>query len=299
MKIRLGYVSIATSIDIHYSNHTYANYLKNDKLDEVILSNFNCLKEILKYNYKNNIHFYRLTADFIPLSTLLNFDYTNKYKDNYKEIKKYLKNIRLDIHANDYTILNSTRKEVVNNSIKNLKYYHKLLNNFGIKDKVIIIHIGSSTFGKENSIKRFINNFNKLPKYIKKDIVIENDDKTFTCKDTLDLCKKLNIRMVLDYHHYLCNKSDIDYKGIFDTWNNNPKIHFSTPKNNTKKELRSHHDYINCDDFISFLSNIKDLNYDIDIMLEAKKKDEALFKLVRELKYKTNYKFIDDTTFII
>ena len=34
-------------------------------------------------------------------------------------------------------------------------------------------------------------------------------------------------------------------------------------------------------------------------MLEAKNKDEALFKLIRELKYKTNYEFIDDTSFII
>ena len=32
-------------------------------------------------------------------------------------------------------------------------------------------------------------------------------------------------------------------------------------------------------------------------MLEAKAKDEALFKLIRELKYKTNYKFIDETSF--
>ena len=32
-------------------------------------------------------------------------------------------------------------------------------------------------------------------------------------------------------------------------------------------------------------------------MIEAKMKDEALFRLVRELKYKTNYKFIDETTF--
>ena len=43
----------------------------------------------------------------------------------------------------------------------------------------------------------------------------------------------------------------------------------------------------------------KKLPYDIDIMIEAKGKDDALFKLVRELKYKTNYKFIDETTFII
>ena len=34
-------------------------------------------------------------------------------------------------------------------------------------------------------------------------------------------------------------------------------------------------------------------------MIEAKAKDEALFKLVRELKYKTDYQFIDDTTFIV
>ena len=34
-------------------------------------------------------------------------------------------------------------------------------------------------------------------------------------------------------------------------------------------------------------------------MLECKAKDDALFRLVRELKYKTNYKFIDETTFIV
>ena len=49
--------------------------------------------------------------------------------------------------------------------------------------------------------------------------------------------------------------------------------------------------------FIEFVEDIKHLDYDIDIMIEAKKKDEALFRLIRELKYKTNYKFIDDTTF--
>jgi UV DNA damage endonuclease len=110
--------------------------------------------------------------------------------------------------------------------------------------------------------------------------------------------------MVLDYHHYMCNKGDIDikdyYTNIFNTWKDiNPKIHFSSPKNKTKKDIRSHHDYINPDDFISFINEIKHLPFDIDIMLEAKAKDEALFRLVRGLKYKTNYKFIDDTTFIV
>ena len=63
--------------------------------------------------------------------------------------------------------------------------------------------------------------------------------------------------------------------------------------------MRSHHDYIDSNTFIEFIDFIKHLPYDIDIMIEAKKKDEALFRLVRELKYKTNYIFFDDTTFIV
>lgn len=38
---------------------------------------------------------------------------------------------------------------------------------------------------------------------------------------------------------------------------------------------------------------------DIDIMLEAKGKDDSLFRLVRYIKYKTDYEFIDDTTFLV
>ena len=72
-------------------------------------------------------------------------------------------------------------------------------------------------------------------------------------------------------------------------------MHFSSPKN--KRDYRSHNEYINGDDFINFIEILKKYDRDIDIMLEAKMKDDALFRLVRELKYKTNYRFIDDTSF--
>ena len=64
MKIRLGYVSISLGLNITSSRTiTYTNFekLKEDKqkekLDQIINQNFESLKEILKYNYKNNIHF--------------------------------------------------------------------------------------------------------------------------------------------------------------------------------------------------------------------------------------------------
>lgn len=307
MIIRLGYVSISKTLDITCSKTiTYTEFKKNNdynKLDNIIIDNLKNLEKIIDYNIKNNIHFYRLTSKLIPLSTIkeINFDYTKKYETYYKKISNKIKkhHIRIDTHPDQFCVLNSTKKEIVESSIKILKYHYNILKNLNIKNKIIILHVGSSVFGKENSIKRFINNFNKLPSYLKKCIAIENDDKIYNILDCLTLCEKLNIPMVLDYHHHICNNNNLDIDNylerIFNTWKEIPKIHFSSPKNKTKKDFRSHHDYINISDFITFLNKLKKFNTNADIMLECKAKDEALFKLVRLLKY-NDFEFIDDTT---
>jgi len=312
MKIRLGYACVTETLNITTStNYTYTNYIKEkdlDKLNNIIKSNLEGLKEILNYNLKNNIHFYRLSSKLIPLATKedVKFNYIDKYKNEYKKISDIInKNkMRVDFHPDQFCVLNSIKKEVVSNSIEILKYHYDILDSLKIKDKVLILHIGSNVFGKEKSLSRFIKNYSLLPKNIKDSIVIENDDKVFNIKDCLYLNNKLDIPIVLDYHHYICNNNKEDlYKNIdkiFSTWKTiNPKIHFSSPKSKLKKEMRSHNDYIDSEIFIDFIERIKHLNYDIDIMIEAKKKDEAMFRLIREIKYKTNYKFIDDTTFIV
>lgn len=311
MQIRLGYACICTSLQgvTTSSNYTYTSFNKDnnfEKLNKTIISNLEDLLKILEFNKKNNIHFYRLSSNIIPLAThnKVIFDYLDKYKEYYDKISKIINNnnMRIDMHPSTYSVLNSTRAEVVENTINILKYHYDLMSYMNIKTKIIIIHVGSNTFGKINALTRFINNFQKLPEYLRKSIAIENDDKIFTIDDCLYLSKKLNIPVVLDYHHFLCNNTSKDItnylEDIFKTWTDiNPKIHFSSPKN--QKDYRAHNDYINVDKFIEFLSILKNYNYNIDIMLEAKTKDEALFKLVRELKYKTDYKFIDETSFNI
>ncbi len=313
MIIRLGYVAISKALDniTTSSTITYTNYKnienKDEKLDNIIKSNLIDLEKILNYNIKNNIHFYRLTSKLIPLSTHkdVDFEYINRYKKYYKNIAELIKKskMRVDVHPDQFCVLNSTNSEIVNNSINILKYHIEILEELEIDNPIIVLHVGSNVFGKEKSISRFINNFNKLPNNIKKSIAIENDDKIFNAEDVLNLCKRLNVPMVLDYHHHICNPCfgiENLFKDIFNTWKNiRPKIHFSSPKNKTKKDFRSHHDYINSDDFINFIEKIRKYNIDLDIMIEAKAKDDALFRLVRELKYKTNYKFLDDTSFKI
>jgi len=309
MKIRLGYVALSKTLDITSSKTiTYTEFNKNnnfEKLDNIIIENLNNLEKIIDYNIKNNIHFYRLTSKLIPLATKddVEFEYIDKYKNLYDRISQKIKesNMRVDFHPDQFCVLNSTKKEIVESSINIIDHHYKLLKALNIENKIIILHVGSSVLGKENSIKRFINNFNKLPKHLQECIAIENDDKIYNIQDCLKISKILNIPIVLDYHHHICNNcGNIEnyLTDIFNTWEITPKIHFSSPKNKTKKDFRSHHDYIDINDFITFLNKIKHLNIDLDIMIEAKSKDEALFRLTRQLKYH-NYKFIDDTTFII
>lgn len=309
MRIRLGYVSICTTLNLSAStNLTYTKFSTNNDyklVDNIIKKNLENLIEILKYNTCNNIHFYRISSNIIPLATHpdVNFDYLDNYQTYYDKIARIIndKQMRLDIHASNFCILNSTKEEVVAYSIKSLEYYYNLLKYMDVDNPLIILHIGSSALGKENAIQRFVNNFNKLPKYLKDIIAIENDDKVFNIEDIIHISKKLNLPIVLDYHHHLCNNDgDINnyLKEILASWEDkNIKMHFSSPS--SSKNPRAHSDYIDIDKFIDFLSIIRKYDKDIDIMLEAKAKDDAIFKLVRQLKYKTNYKFIDDTTFEI
>ena len=166
----------------------------------------------------------------------------------------------------------------------------------------MILHIGSSQGGKETAIKRFVNNFIAFPKEITSRLILENDDKTFTAKEVLQICREVNAPMVLDVHHHLCNNEGESLfpmlKDIFSTWDGQilpPKIHFSSPREGEKD--RKHSDFINPHDFIDFLENCKPLGINFDVMLESKMKDLSLYKLVADIKeLRKDWKWIDDTT---
>lgn len=305
MKIRIGYLGNPHTLleGFHTMNYTRYKKLGNEsekELDKLLLSNLDTLNKIIEYNKKNNIYFYRIIDNLLPLATIqdINYDYT-KFEDKFRKIGEKIKkyNMRVDIHPDHFCILSSNRDEVIKNSIRILKTEKLVFDMLGINSKVII-HIGSKEPTKEDAINRFKNNFFKLPLDIKKMIVIENDDVSYTVSDTLKLCKELNIPMVLDYHHFNCNhlkneKLETLLPSIIKTWKNtnlNPKIHFSSPK--SQKEKRTHHFYIDYNSFFKFINLLKKFNIDIDIMLESKGKDEALFKLLRQLKYYKVCKFI-------
>lgn len=320
MKIRLGYVAISKKLGkkvTSSSTVTFSNYnkivlpsKKLEKLQTVAASNLHDLEKIIKYNIENNIHFYRITSALIPLVTHPEVGYWGHrefLKQDFEYVGKLINesNMRVDTHPDEFNVINSINPKVVENTKINLLRQAEWFDDFKYDLGKMVIHVGGATNGKEAGLERFITNFNTFPKEVKSKIIIENDDKTYTARETLNLCNELNLPMVLDVHHHNCNnKNDNIYDlipDIFATWKDEklpPKLHFSSPRDGEKD--RKHSDFINANDFINFLENVKNFNTDIDIMLECKEKDLALFKLADDIKeLKPEYKWIDNSTFIV
>ena len=211
--------------------------------------------------------------------------------------------MRLDAHPDQFNVINSVKEKVVEDTIRNLNHAVDLFELMNYDEGKLVIHTGSSVGGKEDSILRFISNYKTFPSRIKERLILENDDKVFTAKDVLRVCEEIEVPMVVDIHHHNCKNDGENMRDllphIFSTWDKEilpPKIHFSSPREGNLD--RKHADYIDVNDFASFLDLAKEsVNIDFDVMIEAKKKDQALFKLIKDLN-KINYdcKFIDNST---
>ena len=320
MRVRLGYVAISKTLGkkvTSSSTVTFSNYSKIalpdkklEKLKSVAASNLKDLETIIKYNIENNIHFYRITSALIPLVTHPEVGYWGHrefLRKDFEYVGKLINDskMRVDTHPDEFNVINSINPKVVENTKINLVRQAEWFEDFKYDLGKMVIHVGGATNGKEAGLERFITNFDNFPTEVKSKIIIENDDKTYTAQETLNLCNELSLPMVLDIHHHNCNNNGENIyeliPKIFLTWENQqlpPKLHFSSPRDGEKD--RKHSDFINANDFITFLENIKLLNTDIDIMLECKEKDLALFKLADDIKeLKPEYKWIDKSTFIV
>lgn len=320
MRVRLGYVAISKALGkkvTSSSTVTFTNYnkitlpnKKLEKLKSVAASNLRDLETIIRYNIENNIHFYRITSALIPLVTHPEVGYWGHrefLKKDFEYVGKLINDskMRVDTHPDEFNVINSINPKVVENTKINLVRQAEWFEDFKYDLGKMVIHVGGATNGKEAGLERFITNFDNFPTDVKSKIIIENDDKTYTAQETLNLCNELSLPMVLDIHHHNCNNNGENIyeliPQIFLTWKNEklpPKLHFSSPREGEKD--RKHSDFINAKDFVIFLENIKHFNTDIDIMLECKEKDLALFRLADDIKkLNPKYKWLDKSTFIV
>ncbi|USK31807.1 UV DNA damage repair endonuclease UvsE [Bacillus sp. F19] len=301
MKIRFGYVANALGLwDASPSKTlTFARYSalpKNErmeKLKSVTAQNLHHTKRILFYNIAHEIELYRFSSSLVTLATHpeVMWNFITPFKTEWEELGQLIQQFKLrpSFHPNQFTLFTSPRKEVTQNAVKDMKYHFKMLEAMNaLQHGIINIHIGGAYGDKHTSLERFHKNVKELPNKIKMHMTLENDDKTYNIEETLITCEKETIPMILDYHHHMANKEEIDLtlylQRIFNTWSKTdsvPKVHLSSPK--SEKEYRSHADYVSLEFVLPFLTLAKELNQDLDIMIEAKQKNLAMQKLIEEV----------------
>lgn len=317
--VRLGYVAMSMELQNASPSQTmtYARFSQIEdreaalrKLERIAISNLENTLRLLRHNAANDIQFYRMTSRLVPLANhqeLLDWKYMLPLKKALNDIGIFAQKhkMRLDFHPDHFVLINSPKDEVLKNSIQTLNLHYKLLKGMKIDPTHrCVMHVGGNYKETDVALERFIHNWMFVPHPIQQMIMLENDDTSFTMEDTLYLCEKLGIPLVFDYHHHLAHNENPNWEDNWDrvvqSWAYSPlplKIHISSPKG--EKEFRHHADYVDCEMFFQFLKEIKGSVEQIDCMIEAKRKDEALFQLMQEIKERDDVEIINGASFYL
>lgn len=264
---------LTTNRKIKLQNLSYDNVLKT------FIKNLADLKSLLEYSKNHGFKIFRIGSNLIPFFSHEKFKDSWKYEieDILKKEKHTIKNygIRLTMHPGQYVVLNSPEPKVVKQSIAELEYHAFVLDTLETDlNSIIIIHVGGKYGNKEKSIERFINTIEKYPN-IKRRLAIENDDKTYSVRDVLQISKYTGIPVVFDYYHHMLNFSEFDLDELIQTWKDRiPKFHISSQG----KKKYQHSEYLEKQDFtnfIEFLSPLMKSDITIDIMPEVKMKEKS------------------------
>lgn len=286
--MRIGYACINLSLPCTCSKTFRLGSFSRDKFLEAIENNLDCLLKILKWNKSHNVYFFRISSGLIPFADhpVCKIKWQKIFRKDFGTIGQYIRKnkMRVSMHPSHFTVLDSPRKGIVRKAIKSLEYHNDVLDLLGLDiSNKIQIHMGGVYGDKEKSKTRFIENYKRVPFSIRQRLVLENDDRSFSLKDCLEVYRKTGIPVLLDiFHHKLLNNKESIRQASLQaskTWNGKDGIFMVDFSEQAKGKKRgAHSDYINKRNFKEFLEMTK--NVKKDIMIEAKGKEKALLKLI-------------------
>ncbi|KAL4925079.1 UV-endonuclease UVE-1 [Aspergillus undulatus] len=264
------------------------------------LANARDLLKLIRWNDRYGIKFMRLSSEMFPFASHKEYGYrlASFASGTLGEVGRLVAELghRVSVHPGQFTQLGSPRKEVFENSVRDLEYHSELLQLLKLppqqdRDAVMILHMGGAFGDKEATLGRFRENYKTLSQDIKNRLVLENDDVSWSVHDLLPICEELNIPLVLDYHHHniifdssQVREGTLDIMNFYDrikaTWtrkNITQKMHYSEPVSAaiTNRQRRKHSDRVR---------TLPPCDPTMDLMIEAKDKEQAVFELMRTFK---------------
>jgi UV DNA damage endonuclease len=277
-------------------------------LKEKIIQNLQDVLVMMDWNEENGIKVFRLSSELFPHKSnpkVIDYEY-DFAMDLLVKIgeKSKLYNQRLTFHPGQYNVIGSPNLNTFNQTCIDLKYHADVLDLMNLDENAIMVIHGGGVYGnKDETIKRWIKQYFLLPSNVKNRLVLENCEKSYSIIDCLEISSKTGIPVVFDTHHFECYKQlhpeekflePSEYiPDILNSWKNKnikPKFHVSEQGSG---KIGHHSDFI--ENIPTYLLEIPEkYNINIDIMIEAKMKEQAIEYLYNKYPF-LNCKIIENT----
>lgn len=262
-----------------------------EKAKKLALQNVKDIIPMIEWNNKNHIYCFRLSSDMFPH---FSDSETEKYSIDFSSdiLKKcgLLANSykqRILMHPGQYNQVASPKQEVFEKTIIDLQHHANILDLMEIdtNNGSLIVHGGGIYGDKENTIRRWIERFDDLPTNVKNRLVIENCERNYNINDCLYIHEQIKIPVVFDFHHHSCyskiydiTQSSLDeiIPQVCDTWKDRVLMHISEQGSG---KIGHHSDFIETipEELLNYERNNPSLIIDLEV--EAKMKEQAIFKL--------------------
>lgn len=282
--MRLGYPCINNSIGCKADSRFRLASYSEKRIQDVVKNNLRCLQNILRYNLKHDLLFFRISSDLVPFAShpICKFNWMKVFRGEFESIGNLIKNnkMRISMHPGQYVLLNAMDEKIRSRSIAELTYHCNVLDSLGLDTSAKIqIHVGGAYGDKIQALTRFVNVCESLESSIRSRLVIEHDERLFSLKDCLDIHARTGIPVVFDtLHHRLLNNGESLPEAIHKascTWDKkHDGILMVDYSDQEEGERLGAHSYdINLESFRHFLQCIKE--FDFDLMLEIKDKEKS------------------------
>jgi UV DNA damage endonuclease len=262
-----------------------------DYISEISLKNCYDLEKLIHWNEEHGIKFFRLSSDLVPWASEFDMEDLpdiDEMKEVLSRAGRYALKVgqRLTTHPGQFNVLCSPTERVVERCITDLTIHGIIfdwLEQPRTQQAKINIHLGGAYGDKESAMKRWCENYLRLPESVKTRITVENDDKAsmYSVVDLYEgVYKQTGVPIVFDFHHHKFCTGGLSEQDALElalsTWPTDvkPVVHYSESRSeeyeDPKIKPQAHSDYV--------INKIDTYGNDVDVMIEAKAKELARAK---------------------
>ncbi len=281
--MKIGYPCINRSVGCSSGRTFRLSSYSDERLEETVRENLRCLQEILRFNLRESILFFRIASGLVPFAShpVCTAAWQDTFAGAFREVGRFVREhgMRISMHPDQFVVINAKDPGIVDKSVAELRYHAAVLDTMRLDGSAKIqIHVGGVYGDREASMKRFASVYSLLDESILRRLVVENDDSRYTLADCLRIHEETGVPVLFDVFHHRVNPSGVGVAEAIErsgaTWRPEDgilMIDYSTPMPGGRRGR--HAESLDGADFEQFLADTAPT--DMDIMLEIKDKEKS------------------------